>query len=168
MASGDTLNIFFPQSAFFDASGNYPAILKRNTVPTLSFDDTTSETAWFTGFLPRHYAGTTGVTITIGWMFVSSGTPGTDTCKWDVGFYRVNDDAVDLDSAISTTDNTVTDTSATADGELSYATITFTDGADMDSVTAGELFLLSVKRDAAGGTASPGDAQIVFVEIQET
>jgi len=168
MASGNTLNTWFPQAAFFQASGSYPAVKKRGAVPILAYDDTTDETAWFAGVMPRHYAGG-GVTFTIGWMFRASGTPGTDTCQWEISFLRVQDDTDDLDGTLTpAAANTVLDTSASADGELSYAEIAFTDGADMDSVAAGELFLIEVVRNAQTGTASPGDAEIVFIEMRET
>ena len=48
------------------------------------------------------------------------------------------------------------------------ASTTFiTDGADMDSVAAGELFRLKVTRDATSDDAS-GDAELYAVEIRES
>jgi len=167
MASGDTLCVFVPAMSE-PPSTNYATFDTRNGVLVLDFDDATSESVEFPGFMPRHYAATTGITVTLGWMFTSSGTPGTDTCVWDVAFKSVSDDADDLDTKAFAAANSVTATSASADGEVDYATITFTDGADMDSVAAGEYFRMSVQRDAASGTASPGDAELVFIEIQET
>ena len=166
MATGDTLCVFTPAMAEPPAS-NPATFDTRNGVLVLDFDDATSESVEFAGFMPRHYDGG-GLTVTIGWMFTASGTPGTDTCVWDVAFKSVSDDADDLDTKAFAAANSVTATSATADGEVAYDTIAFTDGADMDSVAAGEYFRLSVGRDAASGTASPGDAELVFVEIKET
>lgn len=166
MASGDTLCVFFPGDAELPTS-NFPTFDTRNGVLVLDFDDSTDETAEFAGFMPRHYDGG-GITVTIGWMFTSSGTPGTDTCAWEMAFKSVSDDADDLDTKSFAAVNSVTATSASADGEVDYASIAFTDGADMDSVAAGEYFRLSINRDSGGGTASPGDAELVFIEIQET
>jgi hypothetical protein len=166
MASGDSLVFLSAQSPYFPGT-NFPTPDLRNSIPVLDYDDSTTETAYFNCFMPRNYAAG-GVTVTIGWMFTTSGTPGTDTCKWDVAFKSVTDDADDLDTKAFAAVNSVTATSATADGEVAYDTITFTDGADMDSVAAGEYFQLSVARDAAGGTASPGDAELLFIEIKET
>lgn len=170
MASGDTL-------AIFTAGDNIPPAADYATLDTrvgtniivmvLDFDDATDEAAIFTGFMPRNYAGG-GITVTLGWMFTSSGTPGTDTCAWQAAFMSVSDDADDLDTKDFAAVNTVLATSASADGEVAYDVITFTNGADMDSVAAGELFYLKIVRDAASGTASPGDAELVFVEIKET
>ena len=166
MSSGDTLLTFTALQNEPPAS-NYATLDTRNSVPVLDFDDATDETAEFGAVMPRSYAGG-GVTVTLGWMFTTSGTPGTDTCAWGVGFKSVTDDADDLDTKAYAAVNSVTATSASADGEVDYATITFTDGADMDSVAAGEYFRMKVTRDAASGTASPGDAELVFVEIKET
>ena len=166
MASGDLLCTFFPAQAEPPAS-NPATFDTRNGVLVLDFDDATSENVEFAGYMPPHYGGG-GVTVTIGWMFSTSGTPGTDTCVWDVAFKSVTDDADDLDTKAFAAANSVTATSATADGEVAYDTITFTDGADMDSVAASEYFRIKVERDAASGTASPGDAELVFVAIKET
>lgn len=167
MASGDSLVVFTPRMAELPTS-NFPTFDTRNTVVVLDFDDSTTETCYFRGFMPRHYDGG-GITITLGWAFTSSGTPGTDTCDWEVAFASVSDDADDLDGSLFAAANTGVATSASADGEVDYYTgITFTDGADMDSVAAGEYFMMSVARDATGGTASPGDAELVFIEIKET
>lgn len=166
MASGDSLVFLTAQSPYF-GTGTFPTPDLRGDVPVLDFDDNTTETCYFNCFMPRNYAGG-GVTVTIGWMFTTSGTPGTDTCKWDVAFKSVSDDADDLDTKAFATAQSVTATSATADGEVDYATIAFTSGAQMDSVAAGEYFQLKVNRDATGGTASPGDAELLFIEIKET
>jgi hypothetical protein len=167
MSSGDSLLLFTPAMAEFPSS-NYPTFDTRNTVLVLDFDDSTTETCYFRGFMPRVYSGG-GLTVTLGWAFTSSGTPGTDTCDWEIAFASVGDDSDDIDTKTFATANTGIATSASADGEVDYYTgITFTDGADMDSVAAGEYFWMSVARDATGGTASPGDAELVFIEIKET
>ena len=167
MASGDHLFFTTAQAAYFPTTS--PATLDvRNLVPCLDFDDSVTETAYFIGFMPSSYAGTTGITVTLGWAFTSSGTPGTDTCDWEVALAKVGDDTDDIDGAIFAAANSVIATSASADGELDYAQITFTDGADMDSITAGDMFLIQVTRDSTGGTASPGDAELYFVLVEET
>jgi len=54
-------------------------------------------------------------------------------------------------------------------GKVKRASITFSDGAEMDSVGAGHSFRLKVYRDAdnASDTAT-GDAEIVAVHLRET
>lgn len=167
MASGDTLIVFFPLNGEPPAT-NYPTIDIRNGVYVLDFDDTTDESIEFAGFMPSHYAGTTGVTVTIGWMATDT-TVGPDDVVWNLAFKSVTDDEDDLDSKAFATANAVTATEASASGEVDYATRTFTDGADMDSVAAGEYFRLQITRDADNGSDDlSGDAELVFVSIAET
>lgn len=168
MASGDTLAVFFPQDGE-PPSSNYPTLDTRNSVLVLDYDDTTQETTYFAGFMPRNYAGG-GITVVLGWMATDT-TVTPHSAVWEVAFMSVTDDADDLDTKTFAAANFVQDTEATASGEVAYASITFTDGADMDSVAAGEYFRMSVARDADGtnGTDSlTGDAELVFVEIRET
>jgi hypothetical protein len=166
MASGDTLIVFTalnnepPSSAWasFDT---------RNQVPVLDFDADTDSSAEFGGVMPRNYAGG-GVTVTIGWMATDT-TVTPHNVVWDVAFKSVTNDADDLDTKAFAAVNSVTDQEASASGEVAYAAITFTNGADMDSVAAGEYFRLRVTRDANNGSDSlTDDAELVFVEIKES
>jgi len=166
MASGDTLAVFTALHGE-PPSSNYATFDTRNGVPVLDFDDATDEAIIFAGVMPDAY-DSGGYTVTLGWMFTSSGTPGTDTCAWNVYWMSVTDDADDLDTKAFAAANSATSTSATADGEVKYEDITFTDGADSDSVAKNEYFRIKVERNAASGTASPGDAELVFVKIKET
>ncbi len=166
MASGDTLCVFFPQNGEPPAT-NYATLDTRNGVLVLDFDSATDESIEFAGFMPRHYAGS-GITVTVGWMAT---TATTGTISLDVGFKSVTDDADDLDTKAFAAVNNANPTTASATGEVDYATITFTNGADMDSVAAGEYFRMIVTRDADGTTSTDnmtGDMELVFVEIKET
>ena len=166
MASGDTLVVFTALHGEPPAS-NYATLDTRNAVPVLDFDDTTDESIVFSAFMPRHYDGG-GFTVTVGWM-ATSATSGT--ISLDVSWMSVSDDADDLDSKSFAAANNANPTAASASGEVDYATVTFTDGADSDSVAAGEYFRLKVTRDADGTTSTDdmaGDMELVFVEIRET
>lgn len=165
MASGDTLAVFFPRDA--EHAAVFATFDTRNGVSVLDFDDTTDESMEFPGFMPRHYGGG-GITVTVGWM-ATSATSGT--ISLDVGFKSVTDDADDLDTKAFAAVNNANPTTASATGEVDYIAITFTDGADMDSVAAGEYFRMIVTRDANGTTSTDnlvGDMELVFVEIKET
>ena len=165
MASGDTLAVFFPLQG--EPPAISPTVDIRNGVFVLDFDDTTDESIEFAGFMPRHYGGG-GITVTVGWM-ATTATSGT--ISLDVGFKSVTDDADDLDTKAFAAVNNANPTTASAAGEVDYATITFTDGADMDSVAAGEYFRMIVTRDADGTTSTDdvtGDMELVFVEVKET
>ncbi|MFQ6027398.1 MAG: hypothetical protein ACE5Q6_07895, partial [Dehalococcoidia bacterium] len=97
---------------------------------------------------------------------MSSATSGD--IDWDAAFERIGDQQLDIDSdsfaAVNSVDNT---TVPGTSGFIDVVSIAFTDGADMDSVAAGEAFRLKVTRDAASDTAS-GDAELWAVEIRET
>jgi len=85
-----------------------------------------------------------GLAFTGPWS-ASSGTSGQ--VRWRYALRRIADDAEDVDGAHTYDYNEVSDTAPSVNGELSYPTISFTDGADMDNVGDGELFVLRVHRD---------------------
>lgn len=163
MSSGDTLVIFSPLHNEPPASN--PATLDtRNQHPVLDFDASTNESAVFSSIMPRHYASG-GVTVYIHYA-MSTATSGD--VDWDVAFEQIGDQAQDLDSdgfaAVNSVDNT---TVPGTSGLVDIVNVTFTDGADMDSVAVGEGFRIKITRDAANDTAA-GDAELRFVEIKET
>lgn len=163
MASGNTLCVFGPLSAEFPAS-NSPALVMRNQHPVLNFDTTTQETAFWTGVVPRHYAGG-GVTVYVHW---AAATATTGTVGWDVSFERIGAAQQDIDSDGFASAQTVT--AATVDGtsgNVSITNVAVTNGANMDSVAVGESFRLRIRRDVANDNAA-GDAQLIQVELKET
>lgn len=166
MASGNSLVYFDALSAQLPSS-NYATLDTRNGVAVLDYDDTTDESADFAGMMPYTYSGG-GITVTVGWMATSATT---GTISLDVSLMSVTDDADDLDTKTFAAANNANPTTASASGEIQYTDITFTDGADMDSVAAGEYFRLRVTRDANGTTSTDnmsGDMELVFVSIKET
>lgn len=166
MASGDTLAVFFAQDGEPPSSG-YATLDTRNGVLVLDYDDTTDESIDFGGFMPRNYAGG-GITVTVGWMATSATT---GTISLDVAFASFTDDIDDVDVKTFAAANNANPTTSSGSGEIKYTNVTFTDGADMDSVAAGEYFRMRVTRDANGTTSTDnmtGDMELVFVEIKET
>lgn len=164
MASGDTLVVFHPYNNE-PPSANYATLDIRNQHPCLDFNDTTNESAVFSSIMPQHYAGTTGVTVYIHYAMSSAEA---DTIDWDAAFELIGDQDLDIDGdsfadANSADNTTVPGTS----GLVDIVSIAFTDGADMDSVEAGDSFRLKVTRDATSDDAT-GDAELVKVEIRET
>ncbi len=137
-------------------------------IPVLDFDDTTQEYIDFYCQMPPHYAGTTGVTVRV---IFSAAEAATDVVAWQAAFRRIADDAEDLDTTAHTYDyNEVVATAPSVVGEVAYDDITFTDGADMDSVVANDYFILRVTRDPtpSSGTDVTGDASLHMVRITET
>lgn len=172
MAAGDTLLTLSPMNgcppdatfATLDtfAGGSSPA----ENHPVLDFDSSTAEYMDFYCVMPRSYAGG-GLTLTFMW----SSDATTGNVIWSAAFKSVSDDADDLDSkAFAAYNDATADATASAAGEVAYTTLTFTDGADMDSVAAGEMFILRIRRraDQAGDTMNSNDAELHAIEIRET
>ena len=163
MSSGDTLLIFTPR-ANEPPSSNPATLDTRNGHPLLDFDDTTNESAVFSAVMARHYTGG-GVTVYLHYAMTSATSGDVD---WDVAWERIGDGQQDVDAdgfaAANSVDNT---TVPGTSGHVDVVSLAFSDGAEMDSVAAGEGFRLKVTRDASSDTAG-GDAELVFVEVKET
>lgn len=139
----------------------------RNGHPVLDFNDAADECSYFGGVLSPDYAGG-GLTFTIYWMATSATTGATG---WLLAIGAHPDDALDLDSDSFAADNSVSATTATATGEVDYATIAFTDGADMDSLAAGESYRARLCRDGDGSVVTDdmtGDAELYKLAFVET
>jgi len=166
MASGDSLFAFgardFVPTATLGAAHGISAggSTPNEGVPHLAFDSATAEYADVVATLPLNYGGG-GITLTVKW---ASGVTSGATV-WRAAFRRVNDDAVNVGASHTYDYNSVTATTADVAGEWDYADITFTNGADMDSVAAGEAFILRIGRDGGGMS---GDAFFVLVHAKET
>jgi len=163
MASGDTLCVFGPLHNE-PPSSNAATFDTRNSRPCLDFDASTDESCVFSCIMPQNYAGTTGVTVILKWA-ASTDNNAAHTCDWEVAFEDWS--ALDLDGDDFAAANTTTDNPSATLGVITSTSITFTDGADMDSVAAGDPFRVKVTRDADGGDMT-GDAELYALEIQET
>lgn len=170
MASGDTLLILTPlhntppATLFATLDMMVGASTPAENVPVLDFDDTTVEYADFYCVMPRTYSGG-GVTLT----FYHSAAATSGVFGINAAFRRVADDVEDLDTTAQTYDyNEVAATVASAAGEVAYDTLAFTDGADMDSVVAGDYFILRIKRNTSVSSDATGDCSINAIEIKET
>lgn len=166
MASGDTLLVFTPFNNE-PPSTLFATIDQRNQHPVLDFDQATSEEAVFSAVMPQSYADTTGLTINIWWS--ASGVAINDV-RWDVHFERISLDDFDIDAdGFTATPDSVTDTAPTVDGEVVMATITSAKGTQTDSIVAGDLFRIKIRRDHDHADDDmAADAELHAVEIQET
>jgi len=144
-------------------ASNYATLDLRNNRPTLDFDDTTNETAVFSGVLPAGYAGG-GLTVTV---FCSLTSATTGTVGWDVAFERTQASTDDIDSDSFAAAKTVTATTVPGtSGQVLALSVNVANGSEMGSLAAGELFRLRVRRDVANDTAT-GDAEMLAVSIKE-
>jgi hypothetical protein len=143
-------------------ASNYPQIDTRNNHPILAFDQTTVETVYFTGVLPNTYTGN-GLTVDLDWCAV----PTSGNVGWNVAIEAISGQDIDSDGFAS--DNAVAGVAVNGtSGIKSRSTVAITNGANMDSLAAGQPFRLRVKRDTSTGSNAAGDAQLLAVHIRET
>ena len=137
----------------------------KEAIYGIDFDDTTVEYADFVSAMPSSYMGG-GVTITIIWTAAQNTNKGI----WSGAFRRIISNGTNLLTDAFTYDyNTTGDIDpATTVGKVKYSTMTFTNGADMDSVVAGDMFIFRIKRPAPSGTKITGDITIREIVISET
>lgn len=168
MASGDPvvqiLEVMLPGTTFPElksrAGGSTPA--ERAVI--YSFDAATAEYLDFKCRLHGYDGG--GLTFSLPWSAASATTGGV---RWGIAIRALVDDAEDVDASHTYDFNEVTDTAASASGELSYPTITFTNGADMDSWADGELAIVRVYRNVShAGDDMSGDAELWDLFGRET
>lgn len=142
---------------------NFATLDLRNSHPVLDFDTTTQETCIFTDVMPSHYSGG-GVTVSLCWAATSAVT---GTVGWDVSFERIGSGQQDTDSDGFATAQTVTAATVPGtSGNTLTTTVNVSNGANMDSVVADELFRVRIRRDVANDTAA-GDAELLSVLIKE-
>lgn len=171
MASGNTLAIMFAGQGVPTVTLG-AGLIRRVSASTpnaqvilFAFDASTAEYVDFMGLLPQHYAGG-GLTVRIVWGATTATTGNT---VWRIGFRAIEDDAEDIDTSHTYDYNSATDAAPSASGEYTAAVITFTSGADMDNVDAGDPFIMRIGRDAANGSDTmSGDAELMMIEIRET
>lgn len=148
-----------PHDASFPAS-NYATLDTRNTHPVLDFDTTTQETVYFHGVMPDNYDAE-GITIEL-WWTATSATSGT--IGWDVSLEQM--DGLDVDGDSFATAQTVTAATVSAtNGTLQSSSVSIADGTAMDSLVAGDMFRLRVRRNVSADTAT-GDAELHMVEMR--
>lgn len=166
MASGENLIVLTPSASVLAQSvTTTPRPDSRNDHPVLDFDAAADNELDFPIILPRNYGGG-GVTVTIIW---SAATATTGVTRWGLQWERHPDDTFDLDADGFATANTVDATTASASGEVAYDTITFTDGAQIDSIAVGESGRLRFQRVGShANDTMAGDAELHRIEIRET
>ena len=168
MASGDTLAIFGP----LDGEPPTTAYATLDTItaatgvrPVLDFDGATDETIIFSSVMPSNYAGTTGVTV-VAWAATSAGN--TANVAFEMAFERVADGGnLAAGGSDFAADNTTGAVAGAGENILFDLTCTFTNGPDMDSVVAGDVYRLKVTRDT-GVATNNDDLQLLAVEVRET
>ena len=130
------------------AGGSTPA----EQVPYYAFDATADEYLDFYCTLTGYAGG--GLTFRLTSMAATATTGGA---LMALAIRRLADDAEDVDVSQTYDYNEVRIPCASASGELTYDTITFTNGADMDNLATGDDFILRLRRRGTDNTATTGD-----------
>lgn len=168
MASGDrvlhVLQAIPPGSSAATADVRVGGSTPAENITVFDFDAGSDEYMDFLVLLSGYDGG--GLTLTLPW---SASTATSGQTRWEAAFRALPDDTEDIDASHSYDYNGVSDTCASASGELSYPTIAFTNGSDMDSLADGEYAILRVHRDYDhGDDGMSGDAELLDIFGVET
>ena len=161
MASGDTL-LEWRGIDCTPPTSNQATPDRRNNHQVLDFDASTEESTYYDGVLPRHYAGG-GLTL-----YVHTTATSATTGDYKIGgsIERMN---TDLDADSFATEQVATSTTNGTSGIITVTSITFSSGANMDSLAAGEAFRLKLARKAADvADTMTGDLEVHLLELKET
>lgn len=160
MATTDSLITLMP-GAYEPPATIYATLDFRNAQPCLDFDGATDEEAVWSFIVPSHYAAG-GFTCILHWAFTSAVA---GTMNVEVSVERGSTDK-DADSFAAMTDGSVT-----PDGTSGIETQQTVVLANMDSIVAGDLCRLKVRRDADGTNGTDDiatDAELYGIEVRET
>ena len=167
MASGDPvvqiINASAPGTLAASADIVEGGSTVKEEIPVWDFNDSAASYIDYTCRL--HGYNSSGLTFRIFW---SASTAASGTVQWEIGVRRLDDNGEDMDSSHTYDYNTTSVTTADAIGEVDYATITFTNGSDMDSWADGEMAIVRVRRNPAGTDTMSGDAELWGIFGEET
>jgi hypothetical protein len=144
-------------------TSNFATLDTRNLHPTLDFDASTAESSVWTAVLPNDYSGA-GVTVTIYWA-ATSATSGN--VMWQVAFERDAAAGLDTDSDGFATAQAFAASAADAtSGKLTKVSLNVSNGTNMNSIAAGDMFRMKITRDAANASDTmTGDAEVMRVMV---
>ena len=165
MASGDSLLILGPKQA--DPTATVHAIMTSipgGSTPAEQYPIFAFVYLDFHCVMPEHYDGG-GLTIDV----ITGAASTSNSYRFEAALRRIEDDTDDIETSHTYDYNGVTITPPTVVGEIGHDDITFTNGADMDSVVAGDKFVLRLYRDHdhAGDTMA-AYAYLHHLHVQET
>src|SRR3990167_2512806 len=140
----------------------------RNGHPVLDFDGAADEEAVWTCELPASYAGG-GLTVNTWWSLESVTT---GSFRVQAAIERIDESGLDVDADSFAAFQSAGGSAPATNGMEVNVPVVFTDGAQMDSVVAGEMFRVKIRRDADGTSGtddiSGEDANLYLVQIVET
>ncbi len=175
MASGQALLYFDPTSgkpgdadyATRDTILTTSADEPDNVIDVLDFDPgSTEEYIYFRAVMPDGYSAATGVTLTIDWTSEAT----TGDVIWSAAFKRFADSVNVVTTAFSAPNDAAALTTDGTARDVNVSTITFTAGADMASVVAGDSFWIEFHRSSADAsdTMNSNDAELHGFWLKDT
>jgi hypothetical protein len=141
-------------------ASNGAGISSRNAHPVLTFDDTTDESAIWSGAMSEDYDGSAAVDVIV---VSTAATATSGSVGWEVSIERVANAGTDVDADSFDTAQTVSAAVSGTSGIATYATVAFADQTEMDGLQAGEYFRLKLTRDASVASDHTGDAEVYAV-----
>jgi hypothetical protein len=101
-------------------------------------------------------------------VYFAAATATTGTIGWDVAIERIDASSLDIDADSFATAQVITAATVPGtSGMILKSSVSITNGANMDSLAAGEAFRIKLRRNVASDTAA-GDAQLVAMVARET
>lgn len=164
---GGAFELFFSALANEPPASNPATPDLRNSHPVLDFDGATDEEAVFHAVLPDSYGGG-GLTVDTFWAFT---TATSGSLRVQAAIERIDASSLDIDADSFAAFQSAGGTAPGTNGQVIKVTITFADGSEMDSLAAGELFRLKIRRDADGTSGTDDiatDAELLFAVVLET
>lgn len=163
MASGDTLSAWLASQGTITPTTGAPVLYSTNSGFSSRIAASLDLDSVYEGFLENYAGG--GVTVQIWYTMSAANT--TDNVVFGAAFQDLA--AGESLASVTWTENTVVETVPNTANEVGLAEITFTDGADMDSVGNGDPFRLRVRALMNNGsTTAAGDCWIFRVKVIET
>jgi hypothetical protein len=156
--------VLTPYAAEFPAA-NFPQLLQVNRRPALAFDAAADESCFWSLIAPQGLTASLAAVIT---YMMASATSGK--VDFEIAVEAVSDnDALDLDANTSF-DAVNTITAPTVPGTAGYIDQITVALSNLDSLTAGDYFRLSLTRDAndASNDTAAGDCYVLGVELRDS
>jgi hypothetical protein len=165
VASGDLLVAFTPLHV--EAPASAAATLDvRNGHPVLDFDDTTDESAVFTGTMANYGGG--GINVYV-WATFTSDTTSGHVARIQGAFEYIQAGTLDIDADSFATAQSSAISPFTTSGIPNTGLLTFTN-AQIDGAQSGHPFRFKFSRDADGTTGTDdatGDLEVLIIELFE-
>lgn len=135
-----------PATAFATLGNIVGGSTPAENVPMYEFDPDTTEFLDFYGQLSSDYSGR-GVTVAFKFSMQTDHDEATKEVRWEAAFRRITNDSENITASHTYVSNGVSAAVPSAVGECSFDEIDFDEGADMDSMAAGDPFIMRMHRD---------------------